>query len=99
MLRAAVGGRLDDDDDKEWSLGATLFEGVQRSAILGTRTFALDAGEEAFGFNSLPISTFLGPVISKGTKLTEAAIDPDTSFMRAGTKMLPGYAFWKGWME
>jgi hypothetical protein len=98
MLRAAVGGRLDDDDD-EFNLASTVFEGVQRSAILGVNTFALDAGEEVFGFNSLPISTFLGPVISKGTKLVESGVDPDQSFNKAAVKMLPGYAFWKGWMK
>lgn len=100
MLRALVGGRTDDDDDEPFSLADMMFEGVQRSAVLGVNTFALDAGEEAIRFGGgLPINTFLGPVIAKASKLSHAAVDPDRDFNRAAVKMLPGYAFWKGWME
>jgi hypothetical protein len=98
LMRAAVGGRLDDDDDEEKTLWDRLQKSVQRSSILGVYTFGLDAGTE-LGYGQLPINTFLGPVAGKATKLLEAGIDPDEGISRAGVQMLPGYAFWKGWIE
>jgi hypothetical protein len=66
---------------------------------LGVGTFAYDAAEETFGYDGIPINTFLGPVIDKGIGLGEAAVDADTNFAGTAKRLLPGYAFWKGWAE
>ena len=96
VLRSIVGGRIDDEDDKDvWDY---LGDGLQRSAVLGIGTFGLDAVDD-MSYGNAPVNTFLGPVIHKGARLVEAGIDPDEQFLRQATRMLPGYAFWKGWME
>lgn len=96
VLRSIVGGRIDDEEDKDiWDY---LGDGLQRSAVLGIGTFGLDAVDD-MSYGNAPVNTFLGPVIHKGARLVEAGIDPDERFLRQATRMLPGYAFWKGWME
>ena len=96
VLRSIVGGRIDDEDDKDvWDY---LGDGLQRSAVLGIGTFGLDAADD-MSYGNAPINTFLGPVIHKGARLIEAGIDPDEQFLRQATRLLPGYAFWKGWLE
>lgn len=95
MLRSIVGGRIDDEDREPWEFFA---DSVQRSGVMGVGTFALDAADD-FAYSGVPINTMFGPVIHKGGRLIEAAFDPDERFVTQATRMLPGYAFWKGWME
>lgn len=96
VLRSIVGGRIDDEEDKDiWEY---ITDGIQRSAVLGVNTFAMDAYDD-MSYGNAPVNTFLGPVIHKGARLVEAGIDPDERFLNQATRLLPGYAFWKGWME
>jgi hypothetical protein len=96
MARTLVAGRWDDDDDRE--LHDYVWDAVQRSAILGYGTFAMDAVDD-MAYGGLPTNTFLGPVLHKGLRLTEAAIDPDERFVNEAIRLLPGYALWKGYRE
>lgn len=95
VLRSVVGGRIDDDDREPWEYMA---DSIQRSGVLGVGTFALDAADD-FAYSGVPINTMLGPVVHKGGRLIESALDPDERFVTQAKRMLPGYAFWKGWLE
>ena len=95
VLRSIVGGRIDDDDREPWEYMA---DSIQRSGVLGVGTFALDAADD-FAYSGVPINTMLGPVVHKGGRLIESALDPDERFVTQAKRMLPGYAFWKGWLE
>ena len=93
MLRSVVAGR-----DKDDTLEELLINGVQRSAITGVSTFAFDAADDT-KYGGLPVNTLLGPTAALGIDLLEGALDPDKDFIKAGVKLLPGSAAWRGWID
>jgi hypothetical protein len=96
MLRNMVAGRWDDDDDDTFT--ETMLTAMKRSSVLGYGTFALDVKDD-LEYSSLPVNTFLGPVIDSAFNVTQAAFNPDADLSRASARLLPGNALWRGWLD
>jgi hypothetical protein len=93
MVRRAIAGQSDEDEDKTF---AELFgRAVQRSTIFGLWTLGMDASDD-MEYNTLPINTILGPVAEKTFGLAHGLLNPDASFIKPAAGLLPFNALLEG---
>lgn len=102
VMKDLLRGAFDDDDEREYTWGSALWQGVDKGGLLGTMSWAADSLNDWQRGGSGITSSMTGPTLQNTGMWAAAIADFDGTSnkeLKALARTSPGFVLWKDWFD